>query len=125
MNKTSHTQAGILVGPLAWLCILSTGPAHSADDPTVIPTATVSYADLNLSNPAGVRVLYQRIVAAAQRVCGPEDNNLDLNRVTYRRRCVAEAVSRAVTNVGSPTLARYAAAKGGAPAELWARSATR
>jgi UrcA family protein len=126
MNKPSHGLAGILVGAvaLAVLCILPTGPAHCADEPTVIPTVTVSYADLNLSDAAGVRLLYQRIVAAAQRVCGPEVNNTDPNPVTPRERCIAEAVSRAVNNVGSPALTRYAAAKGGAATGMRTRSVT-
>jgi UrcA family protein len=75
--------------------------ANAAEQP--MPSQKVSYADLDISKPAGAVVLYRRIVKAAHQVC--EDNTLK-GMSTYRliNHCVDRAISRAVNDVGSPAL---------------------
>ncbi len=52
----------VLGGPAV---VLAGTPSYFED-----PKATVSYADLNLENEEGVRVLYQRLKRASKGVCG-------------------------------------------------------
>lgn len=75
--------------------------AKAAEQPA--PSQKVSYADLDISKPAGAAVLYRRIVRAAHQVC--EDNTLK-GLSTYRliNHCVDRAIDKAVNDVGSPAL---------------------
>ncbi len=67
----------------------------------------VRYADLNLGSRAGVDQLYQRIVAAAHRVCGT-DQAFSLTAQVESRQCAERAIARAVAAVDNPALAnRY------------------
>ena len=68
-----------------------------------VPSVTVSYADLDLSNPAGAHTLYQRIKAAASTVCAPLESK-ELKRNRLWRDCYEQAVSNAVATINRPTL---------------------
>jgi UrcA family protein len=63
----------------------------------------VSYADLDLSKPAGAKTLYRRIVSAAHRVCSV---NVPMYIPTEKgvRACIDLAIDKAVKDVGSPAL---------------------
>lgn len=61
---------------------------------------TVKFADLNISNPSGVHVLYRRIRAAAQVVCSYYFFATD----TDKARCVREVTADAVTRINQPAL---------------------
>jgi len=77
------------------------GSAHAAGaDASAL---TVRYSDLNLSTQQGARVLYGRIVAAANRVCAG-GNMLDLDAMATARVCREEAIAKAVRDVNSPML---------------------
>src|SRR5579863_8443889 len=75
-----------------------------------VPAVKVRYADLNLATEQGSRALYERIVAAAQQVCAPE-NIRDLQAVATARSCRQEAIALAVRDVHSPMLASVYAAQ--------------
>lgn len=78
-----------------------------ADEPRSV---TVSFADLNIENPAGAKVLYQRIQSAARSVCGPMDTRfLEVRQAT--RKCYQEAITGAVSQVDNETLTALHAAK--------------
>jgi UrcA family protein len=63
----------------------------------------VSYADLDISRPAGAKVLYGRIVAAAHRVCG--SSGFDSLAVKHQIDvCTDRAIDNAVKDVGSAAL---------------------
>lgn len=59
----------------------------------------VSYADLNLANPAGVKALHRRIEAAAVSVCGDGLNSRLLDVQAAARQCYQSAVKRALQQV--------------------------
>ena len=62
--------ASVLLGVCVYLPAVATArPAASDDQPR---TEVVSYADLNLADAAGQRVLMSRIQTAASHVCGPD-----------------------------------------------------
>ncbi len=80
---------------------LGVASAAPSDSP---PSIRVSYADLDLSTDRGVRILYGRIVAAAQQVC-PDVEMQNLTLYWKMRACQKRAIAAAVQQVGSPRLA--------------------
>lgn len=82
---------------------VTAGIAQAAN-PAGVPSAHVSYADLDLSTDAGARTLYRRIQGAADKVC-PNVDLRDLTRSVEARKCRLDAIERAVHAVGSPKLA--------------------
>jgi UrcA family protein len=94
---------------LATLITLGSG-ALRANPPTTAPdgpSITVHFADLNLDDARSVARLYQRIEAAAVKLCtpvavgGPEVDAKDYHS------CVSDAVDRAVTTLDRPGLSAY------------------
>ncbi len=74
---------------------------HASDPGTTRLAVTVSFGDLNLSTPDGVAALRRRIGNAARQVC-PVGDPRDLRRATVEKRCVDDAISRALAYVGVP-----------------------
>ncbi len=74
--------------------------------------ATVSYADLNLENEEGVRVLYQRLQYASNEVCGvaslkiPESHLVRSSRRRAVRQCYRHTLSNAVDKFDNDDLTR-------------------
>jgi UrcA family protein len=65
-----------------------------------VKSVVVRYSDLDLSQPAGARVLYRRIRVAAKQAC--EDlNGHDLALYARYHRCLTQAVAGAVHTVNS------------------------
>ena len=69
---------------------------------------TVSYADLNLENEEGVRVLYQRLRYASKKVCGGESlrHGGSIIMKSSRLQCYREALSNAVDKFDNADLTR-------------------
>ena len=63
-------------------------------------TVTVSYADLNLSNQAGVKVLNRRVAAAITKVCGEVDPK-NLSEAGYITKCRAAAKMNTAQQIAS------------------------
>jgi UrcA family protein len=93
----------------ACVAVSAAGSAHAAAVSDA-PTIKVRYADLNLATEQGSLALYERIVAAAQQVCAPEDIR-NLQAVAAARSCRAQAIELAVRDVHSPVLASVYAAE--------------
>jgi UrcA family protein len=66
-------------------------------------TATVSYADLDLDTEAGVEALYRRLLGAAHAACNPLDRRGAVGEAEFQV-CKAEALTRAVADIGNPRL---------------------
>ncbi len=64
----------------------------------------VRYDDLNLATGKGTSALYQRIEAAARKVC-PDYRTRDLGLIAATASCRADAVARAVSGLHNPQLA--------------------
>jgi UrcA family protein len=99
IRTTLYTTLYCLCGATALLALQTT--ARAADDD--LPSRRVSYADLDISKPAGAKVLYRRIEAAAEQVCGNEGRR-NLSAMTRDRACIDEAVATAVARVNSVAL---------------------
>jgi UrcA family protein len=106
---TNKTRIGICAALLsmaaAWQCdALAGSKAPTAWD---VDQTTVHFGDLNIDQPAGAAVLHGRIQHAAERVCGePQLTGSHLVSPIWRR-CVAQAVDRAVAAVDRPALTDY------------------
>ncbi|MEP6886544.1 MAG: UrcA family protein [Gammaproteobacteria bacterium] len=102
MNTTIQSQlraAICCVCGATGLCALQ-GTAGAAVDN--LTSRTVSYADLDISKPAGAKTLYRRIVAAAQQVCVLGFK--DLGAAQQDRTCAQQAIDSAVKAVNAAAL---------------------
>ncbi len=106
-SQTVHRNRSPLGRAVAFAaCMLSgtlgvAAAATPADEP---PAVVVAYGDLDLGTDNGVHALYNRIAAAASRVCPPEDGR-DLKRFFAFKSCREAAIARAVSEIKSPQLA--------------------
>ncbi|HTD71930.1 MAG TPA: UrcA family protein [Steroidobacteraceae bacterium] len=99
IQNTARAAAFLLCGAIA-LCTQAATARTSGD---AALTQRVSYADLDISKPAGAKVLYGRIVAAARHVCAL-DGSRDLGSMQWVNKCTDLAIDKAVQDVGSPAL---------------------
>jgi UrcA family protein len=100
----SHLSHAVYGAALAMSLGLSAGSGASEQHSS---SMTVHYSDLSLQRPADVKVLYQRIQSAADRVCGQREltgSHLPLAAWVV---CHDKAVSQAVDAVASPALNAY------------------
>lgn len=67
-------------------------------------TTVVQFDDLNIDRPAGAETLYERLNAAARRVCNSQDRTGGFNDLDGRGRCYADAMERAVEGVDNQLL---------------------
>ena len=93
-TNLSRRLSAAIFGALA----LSCGTMSIAADDSNAPQAVVKFGDLNLSNPQGAAVLYQRIWSAAVTVCRPQDDG-SLASKGRMQTCVHKAIADAVTKV--------------------------
>jgi UrcA family protein len=99
IQNTARAAAILLCVAIA-MCTLQV-TAQAAGD--ALPSKRVSYADLDISKPAGAKVLYSRIVAAAKQVCA-QGGYKDLGAMQRVSGCVDRAINNAVKDVDSPAL---------------------
>lgn len=99
IQNTAHAAAFFLCGAIA-LCTLQ-ATARASNE--ALPSQKVSYADLDISKPAGAKVLYGRIVSAARHVCALYGSR-DLTSMQWVNECTDFAIDKAVKDVGSPAL---------------------
>lgn len=82
--------------------LLAAGEARAQISPVVvesgIPTARVSYADLNLASPAGRLTLDRRVTDAAAMLC-LDNERVPLDQFAAQRECYSTALSRARVDI--------------------------
>jgi UrcA family protein len=100
MNEATHTKT-LFPAVLAAATLIAgvSMTARAADAPQV----HVKYADLDVNNPAGATMLYQRIRLAATQVCGAPDQR-ELARFVAAKACADKVIAQAVAAVGNDTL---------------------
>ena len=109
MNSNTRTDSLIFSAFSAAVlitCLFVVTSAFAGEPGDQIPNETVKFQDLNVSSPAGVAALYQRIHAAARRVCKVGEGR-DLEMAQRAKTCANEAEARAVTQVDSAGLTAY------------------
>jgi UrcA family protein len=98
---TTSTGFRSLIATAIFGALASSFSAVCAADASSEPTSVnVKFADLNISSPAGARVLYGRIRAAAENACSYYWFETDADQI----RCVHDAIANAVTKVNRPAL---------------------
>ena len=82
----------------ASLCLIgATAPANAGE---IVHSRTVSYADLNLSTPAGRAILDRRVDQAAHAVCNA-GGSVELAEWVAASRCVKQAKASAAINTAA------------------------
>ena len=108
MNSNSKTDSrSIHTSAMLLACILVAFNAQAGDQGR---SETVKFADLNLGSQAGVEALYQRIHAAAWRVCLQA-----AGEQAAARPCQTKAESEAIGKVNNPLLSAFYQQKTGKP----------
>ena len=103
MNKISGLGIAAIVatGLVLPLAGMTATPSH-IDDAAV----KVSYADLNINNEAGAKVLYARLQRASQEVCGVGSHDIlrSLTETKKARACYEKALTAAIQKIDSELL---------------------
>src|SRR6478736_5089205 len=100
---SSHTASSARVTRKVVAALLATtvsvvpaSYAQSLMNDGAAPSVTVKYSDLNLATTEGSRVLYLRLLDAAQRVCPAPGSPLEIRHNRARQSCIDTAVGNAV-----------------------------
>jgi UrcA family protein len=101
--KTVQRILSLTLIAIASIFICGNATAHDADGP---PQHVVSYADLNLDNAAGIKVLYRRLFQAARGVCQTIPSAPYLRKLEAKR-CQRTAMNDAVAAVNNANLTAY------------------
>lgn len=96
----------LLTGAALLLAILAPCGAQAQTGHANADSVTVSFADLDLNQPAGSQLMHNRLRSAAQRVCG--DTNLVTAAPRARHWCVKEAVADGWNQVAASRSAQFA-----------------
>jgi UrcA family protein len=109
------------IAALAVATALAIAPLPSSAASDGVPKRIVKVWDLDLSKPADVRTLYQRLQAAANQICRTQVKRewmAKRQRVPNRwtERCVRDAVDAAVRDTANQPLAQLHASAGRAAA---------
>ena len=103
MNKISGLGIAAIVatGLVLPLAGMTATPSH-IDDAAV----KVSYADLNINNEAGAKVLYAMLQRASQEVCGVGSHDIlrSLTETKKARACYEKALTAAIQKIDSELL---------------------
>jgi UrcA family protein len=86
------------------LTFVGVSTAHANEQ---VRSETVKFADLNMGTPSGVQALYDRIHAAAKRVCSDGDPFQQI----AANACARKAEARAIEKVSLPQLTAFYQAK--------------
>jgi UrcA family protein len=88
---------------LAGAALLSTGAlATPIDEPTITEAEVVKYSVSEAATPVGAMALYRKLRAASLRVCSA---NVPATNIRFvDRDCAADALEKAVADVGNPVL---------------------
>ena len=117
----------ICISGIALTAFVYGAHAQPAND-VIRKDVAVRYGDLNLSRELGARTMLTRIEHAATTACGDSPYFRDPQSPAFfylmndYKRCRAEAVAKAVAQLGSPLVTQiYAASTGQRPAFLAGR----
>jgi UrcA family protein len=97
----AQVRIAAAAGCLFAIAMSGSGAVLADDAP---PAVRVNYAGLDLTTERGAQMLYERINAAAERVC-PSADSRDLLTTLNGRICRKHAVEQAIAQVGNPKLA--------------------
>jgi UrcA family protein len=92
------------IGKAAVLAVVLSAGTVLADEAEKESVA-VSYAELDLSKPAGAEVFYDRLQRAAAQVCGVRERTSSLfysTTLSEKKACYQDALDRALAQIDAP-----------------------
>jgi UrcA family protein len=99
-NVKTVSRIPLVLTAAMLLALVGVSSAHANEQ---VRAETVKFGDLNVGTPSGVQTLYDRIHAAAKRVCSESD---PLQR-TAANACARKAEARAVEKLSLPQLTAF------------------
>ena len=103
MNKILLSKHYKALCCLLGAAALGTMTAAAAAAEEALPAKIVKYDDLDITKPAGAKVLFHRIHAAAVEVC-PVPFSSAPKLLAVERACIDHAIDQAVRDVNAPAL---------------------
>ena len=92
--------SSLIISTLGLTSLATAAPAPDA------PHMMVHFADLDLTRNEGAAILYQRLRAAAETVCGPRQDR-ELAKAADFKTCVQSALASAVMTIDRPRVTAY------------------
>jgi UrcA family protein len=103
----SHLNRVIYAAALVLFMSAASTAGHAESLAPGQHSLSINFADLSLDRPGDVKILYRRLAAAADKICGPRvltGSNLVLPSYEH---CYVTAIGNAVTSVANPALTTY------------------
>jgi UrcA family protein len=113
MHNRNIWKAPMVSGMLMVTCSTAfIGDLLAATPDGARPQRVVEFADLNVSRPQGITILYRRIEAAAHEVCDSSGER-ELAQVVRWHLCLDQAIANAIRDLSIPALTSYHLVKTG------------
>ena len=114
MNTITSTPLRTLIaGAILSVLAFSFATVSSANDGTTLPHVIVKFGDLDVSNPQGASLLYDRIQTAARDVCSRSVDPWDLPGMANREKCAEKTILDTVIKINRSALTAVYSAKTG------------
>jgi UrcA family protein len=94
----------LIVGACGTGVTLAAHAGEPASPNRVATRVVVSYADLDITDEAGVRTLYARLRSASEKACGGEPSSRELAQRARYRACYDRVLNKSVHRIDSDTL---------------------
>ncbi len=107
MKESNYVRKLLIASAVLVLSIPAIASATPLINDEGEPVVRVSYADLNLSNQAGLVALYKRLQGASSAVCGPRRSLTaagSLQQLIKNKHCYNDLLSRLVAKVDNAKL---------------------
>lgn len=103
-----------LVGAAGLVLSLACAAAYADSTPYADTTSllrphseVVRFADLNLNQPRDLARLFNRVISAADKVCGSRSFAGHYNKAADYESCYSDTISHAVTHIDRPSVTAY------------------
>jgi UrcA family protein len=104
-----HSKSVAGAAAMLLACVFAVSSASAGEPDGQVRMEDITFQDLNLNTTAGVDALYQRIHAAAQRVCAVSPGQAELGAASAAAKCTKDAEARAIDKINLPALTVVAA----------------
>jgi UrcA family protein len=103
-----HSKSVAGAATMLLACVFAVSSASAGEPDGQVRMEDIKFQDLNLNTTAGVDALYQRIHAAAQRVCAVS-GTAELGAASAAAKCTKDAEARAIDKINLPALTAFVA----------------
>lgn len=103
-----HSKSVAGAAAMLLACVFAASSAAAGQPDGQVRMEDIKFADLNVTTTAGVGALYERIHAAALRVCAVSAQ-AELGAASASAKCTRDAEARAIEKINLPGLTAFAA----------------